>query len=133
MEKEEIIDKFSSAVNKIDDKNVDEVLSKEEIIEQKRKKLNPAKFFMLFKQVKLAFEMLKDYKKKSYKNVPWKTIAIITAAILYFLNPIDLIPDFMGLLGFTDDAIVLGFVFNSIREELIKYCNWRGLSAEDYF
>ena len=88
---------------------------------------------MLFKQVKLAFEMLKDYKKKNYKNVPWKTIAIITAAILYFLNPIDLIPDFMGLLGFTDDAIVLGFVFNSIREELIKYCNWRGLSAEDYF
>ncbi len=133
MEKEEIIDKFSSAVNKIDDKKVDEVLSKEEIIEQKRKKLNPAKFFMLFKQVKLAFEMLKDYKKKNYKNVPWKTIAIITAAILYFLNPIDLIPDFMGLLGFTDDAIVLGFVFNSIREELIKYCNWRGLSSEDYF
>lgn len=133
MEKEEIIDKFSSAVNKIDDKKVDEVLSKEDIIEQKRKKLNPAKFFMLFKQVKLAFEMLKDYKKKNYKNVPWKTIAIITAAILYFLNPIDLIPDFMGLLGFTDDAIVLGFVFNSIREELIKYCNWRGLSSEDYF
>ena len=133
MEKEEIIDKFSSAVNKIDDKKVDEVLSKEEIIEKKRNKLNPAKFFMLFKQVKLAFEMLKDYKKKNYKNVPWKTIAIVTAAILYFLNPIDLIPDFMGLLGFTDDAIVLGFVFNSIREELIKYCNWRGLSAEDYF
>lgn len=133
MEKEEIIDKFSSAVNKIDDKKVDEVLSKEDIIEQKRKKLNPAKFFMLFKQVKLAFEMLKDYKKKNYKNVPWKTIAIITAAILYFLNPIDLIPDFIGLLGFTDDAIVLGFVFNSIREELIKYCNWRGLSSEDYF
>jgi uncharacterized membrane protein YkvA (DUF1232 family) len=133
MEKEEIIDKFSSAVNKIDDKKVDEVLSKEEIIEKKRNKLNPAKFFMLFKQVKLAFEMLKDYKKKNYRNVPWKTIAIVTAAILYFLNPIDLIPDFMGLLGFTDDAIVLGFVFNSIREELVKYCNWRGLNAEDYF
>jgi uncharacterized membrane protein YkvA (DUF1232 family) len=133
MEKEEIIDKFSSSVNNIDDKKVDEVLNKEEIIEHKRKKLNPQKFFMLFKQVKLAFEMLKDYKKKNYKNIPWKTIALVTAAILYFLNPIDLIPDFMGFLGFTDDAIVLGFVFNSIREELIKYCNWRGLSAEDYF
>lgn len=133
MEKEDIIEKFSSSVNKIDDKKIEEVLKKEDIIEQKRKKLNPAKFFMLFKQIKLGFEMLKDYKKKNYKNVPWKTIAIITAAILYFINPIDLIPDFMGIIGFTDDAIVLGFVFNSLREELIKYCNWRGLNAEEYF
>lgn len=133
MEKEDIIENFSSSVNKIDEKKVDEVLKKEDIIEQKRKKLNPAKFFMLFKQIKLGFEMLKDYKKKNYKNVPWKTIAIITAAILYFINPIDLIPDFMGIIGFTDDAIVLGFVFNSLREELIKYCDWRGLNAEDYF
>lgn len=133
MEKKDIIENFSSGVNKIDDKKVDEVLKKEDIIEEKRKKLNPAKFFMLFKQIKLGFEMLKDYKKKNYKNVPWKTIAIITAAIIYFVNPIDLIPDFMGVIGFTDDAIVLGFVFNSLREELVKYCNWRGLNAEDYF
>jgi uncharacterized membrane protein YkvA (DUF1232 family) len=58
---------------------------------------------------------------------------MIVTALVYFLNPIDLIPDFMGVIGFTDDAIVLAFVFKSIRDELIKYCDWRGLNAGDYF
>lgn len=133
MKTEEILDSFNSSVKKVDDAKINQVLRKEKAIEEKRSKLNPVKFFMLFKQVKLAFEMLKDYKQKKYRNVPWKAIAMIVTALVYFLNPIDLIPDFMGVIGFTDDAIVLAFVFKSIRDELIKYCDWRGLNAEDYF
>lgn len=133
MKTEEILESFNSSVNKVDDEKINQVLGKEKAIEDKRSKLNPVKFFMLFKQVKLAFEMLKDYKQKKYKNVPWKAIAMIATALVYFLNPVDFIPDFMGILGFTDDAIVLAFVFKSIRDELIKYCDWRGLNAEDYF
>lgn len=133
MKTEEILESFNSSVKKVDDAKINQVLGKEKAIEEKRRKLNPAKFFLLFKQVKLAFEMLKDYKQKKYKNVPWKAIAMIVTALVYFLNPIDLIPDFMGVIGFTDDAIVLAFVFKSIRDELVKYCDWRGLNAEDYF
>ncbi|MCX6159620.1 MAG: YkvA family protein [Ignavibacteriota bacterium] len=133
MKPEEILDSFNSSVKKVDDAKINQVLGKEKAIEEKRSKLNPVKFFMLFKQVKLAFEMLKDYKQKKYRSVPWKAIAMIVTALVYFLNPIDLIPDFLGVIGFTDDAIVLAFVFKSIRDELIKYCDWRGLNAEDYF
>jgi len=133
MKTEEILDSFNSSVKRIDDNKLNQILKKEKVIEDKRSKLNPAKFFLLFKQVKLAFEMLKDYKSKKYRNVPWKAIAMIVTALVYFLNPIDLIPDFMGVIGFTDDAIVLAFVFKSLRGELIKYCDWRGLKAEDYF
>lgn len=133
MKKEEIEKAFSGTASKIDDKKIDEVIRKEKVFEEKRSKLNTKKFFMLFKQVKLGFEMLKDYKKRNYRNVPWKAIAIITAAIVYFINPMDLVPDFMGLIGFTDDAIVLAFVFNSLRDELVKYCEWRGLNPEEYF
>ncbi len=133
MKTEELLDSFNSSVKKVDDTKINQVLGKEKAIEEKRSKLNPAKFFLLFKQVKLSFEMLKDYKQKKYKNVPWKAIAMIVTALVYFLNPVDFIPDFMGVLGFTDDAIVLAFVFKSIRDELVKYCDWRGLNAEDYF
>jgi uncharacterized membrane protein YkvA (DUF1232 family) len=49
------------------------------------------------------------------------------------LNPMDFIPDFMGFIGFTDDAIVLSVVFNSLRKDLIKYCSWKGYNAEEYF
>jgi uncharacterized membrane protein YkvA (DUF1232 family) len=133
MKTEEILESFNSSMKNVDDVKINQVLKKEKAIEEKRSKLNPVKFFLLFKQVKLAFEMLKDYKQKKYRNVPWKAIAMIVTALVYFLNPIDLIPDFMGVLGFTDDAIVLAFVFKSIRDELVKYCDWRGLNAEDYF
>ncbi len=133
MKTEEILERFSSSTRNIDNIKLNQVLNNEKVIEEKRSKLNPVKFFMLFKQIKLAFEMLKDYKQKKYRNVPWKAIAMIATALIYFLNPVDLIPDFMGILGFTDDAIVLGFVFKSIRDELVKYCDWRGLNAGDYF
>jgi uncharacterized membrane protein YkvA (DUF1232 family) len=133
MKTEEILESFNSSAKSIDDKRLNEILSKEKVIEKKRNKLNPVKFFMLFKQVKLGFEMVKDYKQKKYRNVPWKAIAMIVAGLLYFLSPIDLIPDFLGPIGFTDDAVVLAFVFKSLRDELVKYCDWRGLNAEDYF
>jgi len=135
MKTEDISERFNSSVKNInvDDKTIDDLLAKEKFIEKKRSNLNPVKFFMLFKQIKLAFEMLKDYKQKKYRNVPWKAITMIVAALMYFLSPFDIIPDFLGPIGFTDDAVVLAFVFKSLRDELLKYCNWRGLNAEDYF
>jgi len=132
MKKEELIDEIKSISKKVDEKSLDKVLKNEAKIEKKRKALDPQKFFRLFKQVKLSLEMLKDYKKGVYRNIPWKAIAIIVTAIIYFLNPIDLIPDFMGILGFTDDAIVLGFVFTSLRQEMKRYCEWKGYNWEDY-
>jgi len=57
---------------------------------------------------------------------------VLVAGILYFLSPFDAIPDLLGVLGFTDDAVVLAFVFNSIRDELDRYIIWKGLNTEDY-
>lgn len=132
MKKEELIDEIKSISKKVDEKSLDKVLKNEAKIEKKRKALDPQKFFRLFKQVKLSLEMLKDYKKGVYRNIPWKAIAIIVTAVIYFLNPIDLIPDFMGILGFTDDAIVLGVVFTSLKQEMKRYCEWKGYNWEDY-
>ena len=39
----------------------------------------------------------------------WKIILIILA-VLYILNPFDLIPDLLAGLGWLDDAVVLGFL-----------------------
>ena len=133
MKKEEITDYIFKASEEIDDKKIDKVLAGEKIAENRRNKLDPTRFFNFFKQIKLGFEMLKDYRSKKYTSIPWKTIALVTAALLYFLNPMDFIPDFMGFLGFTDDAIVIAFVFNSIKQEMIKYCKWKGYDAEEYF
>ena len=59
-----------------------------------------------------------------YTEIPKETLILIIAALLYFLSPLDTIPDFLGPLGFTDDATVVLFVMNTIRKELNKYKEW---------
>ena len=41
---------------------------------------------------------LKQFLKKNW---------LLIAAIIYVLSPIDIIPDFLGPLGYSDDALVL--------------------------
>ena len=42
-----------------------------------------------------------------HKDTPWYSKALITSVILYALSPIDLIPDFIPVLGYLDELILL--------------------------
>ena len=64
------------------------------------------------------------YASGKYRGVPWKTVVIILAAIIYFLNPLDLVPDFIPLMGLTDDFGVLIWVYNSIQGDINKFLDW---------
>ena len=64
------------------------------------------------------------YASGKYRNIPWKTVMTVLAAIIYFLNPLDLVPDFIPLMGLTDDFAVLVWVYNSMRGEINKFLEW---------
>ncbi|MFE4525456.1 YkvA family protein [Cytobacillus firmus] len=49
----------------------------------------------------------------------------IIASILYFVSPIDLVPDFLIGMGILDDAAVLGFAVSQISGELEKFKDWK--------
>jgi uncharacterized membrane protein YkvA (DUF1232 family) len=49
---------------------------------------------------------------------------IIITAFVYFLSPLDLVPDFIPMLGFADDIALMTFVFNSVSEEIEKFETW---------
>ncbi len=68
--------------------------------------------------------MLKAWSKGEYRSIPWKTIVLSLATVIYFLNPLDMVPDFIPGVGYIDDAVVLGFVVNSIRKELERFLQW---------
>lgn len=51
-------------------------------------------------------------------RTPAKTRGILLAALAYFVMPIDLIPDFLAGVGFTDDIAVLTAAFSAIRGNL---------------
>lgn len=106
--------------DKINNQDVDKALSNEEKIKEKLSFLGKFK-----EQVSLLFSMLKDYKDKKYIDTPWQSIAAITFALLYLLNPLDLVPDFIPIIGYLDDASVIGLTLKMISEDLEAYKIWK--------
>ena len=68
--------------------------------------------------------LIKAYALGEYRDVPWKTILLIVAAIIYFVNPLDLVPDIIPLTGLTDDFAVLLWVYNTVSNEIDKFMEW---------
>lgn len=69
------------------------------------------------------------YASGKYRDISWKSVLIVLAAIIYFLNPIDLIPDFIPVIGLTDDFSVLLWVYHTVGSEIDKFLAWeRALS-----
>lgn len=75
------------------------------------------KFFVLGR-------LLKAYALGQYKAIPWKTLVIIIAAILYFLNPLDFIPDLIPIAGLADDFGILLWVYGAVSGEVEKFLTW---------
>ncbi len=86
----------------------------------------------LLTKIKLLWEMLKDYFDGTYRDVPFAPIATIIFAIIYAVNPIDLIPDFIPGLGWVDDIAVVGACIAAIDGQIKKYCRFRGIDPDDY-
>jgi len=68
--------------------------------------------------------MVKDYASGKYREVPEKTILAATVALLYILNPLDLIPDLVPGFGLIDDAAVLTMVVKAIQVDVQNYRSW---------
>ncbi len=83
-------------------------------------------------RVELAIECVRDIATGRYR-LPWKTVGALTAALAYFLSPLDASPDYIPLAGFIDDAAVLGLVFGAAEADLRRYCEWGGLDPDGYF
>jgi len=74
---------------------------------------------------RLTWSLLQDYWSGEYKAIPWKLAASIGFAVTYLVSPLDIIPDFLPLLGFTDDAAVFALVISSFQSELDTYREWK--------
>jgi uncharacterized membrane protein YkvA (DUF1232 family) len=77
-----------------------------------------------FDDIMTLIRLVRAYFKEDYREVPWETIALAIGALIYFLSPADLIPDFIPVVGYVDDAAVIGFVVASIYNDLNDFRDW---------
>ncbi len=131
---EEYVKKESSKISEAD---LEEAIKGEAKVEEKlkkvEKKLDLNVLGKFINRIRLLMMMIKDYWNKDYTEPPWTTIAMIVFAILYFLNPLDLIPDFIPVVGFLDDAAVVALVWMTIEKDLKEYAQWKNLELSLYF
>lgn len=77
------------------------------------------------KKIPVLLELLKMYAKKEYTKAPKKTLIAIVSALIYFLSPIDVIPDFIPGIGMVDDALVITTVLKWVNDDLRDFIAWK--------
>lgn len=82
-------------------------------------------------KVVMLGKLIKSYAQGTYRDIELKNLIIIVAGLIYFISPIDLIPDFLPLLGYADDVALLTFIMGSVSEELEKFELWEMNNTEN--
>jgi uncharacterized membrane protein YkvA (DUF1232 family) len=86
----------------------------------------------LLTRLRLLWMVLGDYASGRYRKVPWRSVAVCAAAIAYVLSPLDLIPDVIVPVGWTDDLLVLSLAWSMMKKELRDYCQWKRVSPAHF-
>lgn len=79
---------------------------------------------MLLKYTNALFSLLNDYLDERYTNVPYSTLLLVVCGLLYFISPIDAIPDFIPIAGYADDLAVILGCCKLIKDDLRRYVLW---------
>ena len=82
-------------------------------------------FDVMREKVTLLGNLIKAYATGEYRQIEVSSLLKIIAGFIYFISPIDLIPDFLPFIGLTDDIALLMFIVNSIGDELVKFEQWQ--------
>ncbi|VXC56231.1 conserved hypothetical protein [Pseudomonas sp. 8Z] len=90
------------------------------------KKTPPGARFAAFKDdLDLLRALCMAWLKGEYRQVSKQALLMVVAALLYFLTPLDAIPDWLVGLGFVDDLAVLAWVLSTWKAELQAFRTWR--------
>ncbi len=65
-----------------------------------------------------------------YTELPWRALVSAITGIVYFVNPLDVLPDVIPFLGYVDDAAVLAFVLRMIAGDLARFRAWEAAGGE---
>lgn len=74
--------------------------------------------------IRLVMRMIQSHFNGTYQSFSNKSLLMLIFSLVYFITPIDLIPDFIPALGFTDDISVLYFVLQSLASDIENYKRW---------
>ena len=75
-------------------------------------------------QLSVVTRLLKAYATGEYRQLPWKTLIRMIAVLIYFVSPIDILPDFLPIIGLTDDIALMLWLFSGMGDDIEKFRQW---------
>lgn len=75
------------------------------------------------------FRLIRAYANGSYRQISTQSLLMIVASVVYFVSPIDLIPDFILGFGLIDDATVLAWTIKACASDLASFLAWEDEQA----
>ncbi|PLT28963.1 YkvA family protein [Peribacillus deserti] len=79
----------------------------------------------IWPRLQLLFEMIKAWAGGRYRNIPYRSLLMILIAVIYFVSPLDFVPDFLLGFGILDDAAVLGFILSQVDHDIHTFQDWK--------
>lgn len=81
-------------------------------------------FHDLWPYLQTMLRLIRAYSDGKYRDVPESTLVVMVAAIVYLVNPLDVIPDALPALGYLDDATVVALAVRRSQETLDRFMAW---------
>ena len=91
--------------------------------------LSGANIAVLRDQLGVVTRLLRAYASGEYRQLPWKTLIRVIAVLIYFVSPIDILPDFLPIVGLTDDIALMLWLFSGMRDDIDKFRQWEASSS----
>jgi len=78
----------------------------------------------VWNDLRTMLRLLLRWVTRSYQRISWPPLVSIAAALLYFVTPVDIVPDTLGAFGFVDDVAVINTAVETLRSELQRFRAW---------
>jgi uncharacterized membrane protein YkvA (DUF1232 family) len=79
--------------------------------------------------IEVLYRMIKAHINGTYQGLSSRSVGLIALGLIYFITPVDLIPDFIPFIGYVDDMSVLLAVGKSLQTDIVKFRVWENTSA----
>ncbi|MDO4502809.1 MAG: YkvA family protein [Coriobacteriia bacterium] len=75
--------------------------------------------------------LLRSHVAGEYALAPIGSVVAILGALIYWVSPIDVIPDFLPAIGYADDALVVAICWSLVSADVQAYQDWRTLKQAE--